>query len=523
MTQSVRTSRRGLIRGAAVGATAAAAATLTLSAGAQDAPETRVEEAAVLVVGLGFAGLVAGLTAAQAGADVVVVDKIPNGDWIGGSMILSGQMIHVAMSSPMIPDDDLRQIIADRTIGRPQQPYADLMETYVTNVKRAMQWLMDLGVEFVEEPGLEMRLAPAKPPEYSYAWGKLQPGGDNDYRNYGGFKAAQLLHTALQDAGARIMYETEVTELLTDDTGAVVGVKAKDVDGPFTINAKSTVLCTGGYARNREMSAKYMGPLGEEIPVQACPGNTGDGIRIALPLGAAMKGNGYSYWWPCPAVVEEDPWHPALGMRNIDDIALQSIIVIPSGERVCDESEGRFTYGAELFKRGYVKGLMVFDSTVAAMENVGPLLGRIEEMGGVVFEADTIEDLAAQAGVAGYLATTVAEYNAAVDDGSIATARVPKKDKANKIETVPFYGLPFINGTLFHYGGLEINTSGQIMDVNSKAIPGLYGAGELIGGSLSGGTVNRFGAYTGHLAGACLTYGMLAAEAAAAYAAEGDA
>ncbi|NLT41071.1 MAG: FAD-dependent oxidoreductase [Anaerolineae bacterium] len=515
MSDQKRATRRGLLRGAAVGAGAAAAAALPLGAAAQDA---RVVEADVAVIGMGFAGLVAGLKAAQLGASVAIMDKMPAGDWIGGSMMLSGQIIHVAMASPMLDEDFLRDTITERTAGRPQEPYAELMETYLANVKRGMQWLMDLGVEFEEEPGLELRLKPAKPADYGYAWGKLQPDGDYDYRDYGGYKTAKILETALTDAGANMLYETKAMALFIDELGTVIGVSAVDPEGRLEVHAKATILCTGGYARNKGMSAKYMGPHGEEIPVQSCPGNTGDGIAMALKLGAAMRNNGYSYWWPCPAVVEEDPWHPTLGMRNIDDIATQSIIVIPTGERVCDESEGRFTYGAEMFRRGYVKGLMVFDSTVQEMEAIGPLLERVVEMGGTVYEADSLEELAELAGVAPYLATTVAEFNAAVDDGSIATARVPKKDKQNKIETAPFYGLPFINGTLFHYGGLQINTNGQILDVDEKPIPGLFGAGELIGGSLSGGTVNRFGAYTGHLAGACLTYGILAAESAAALA-----
>lgn len=461
---------------------------------------------------MGFAGLVSGLRAAQLGADVVVIDKMPSGDWIGGSMLLSGQSIHVAGSSPMLPDEELREIITTRTAGRPQQPYAELIDTYLGNVKRGVQWLKDLGVEFEEEPGQERRLKPAK--IGSFAWGNLKPGAPGDYRQFGGFRTAELLEAALEEAGARILYETKAQKLLTDDQGAVAGVFATDSEGALEIRAKATILATGGFGRNREMSAKYMGPYGEEIPVQACPGATGDGHRMALEVGAAMKNMSYTYWWPCPAVVQEDEWHDALGMTTIDVPGTQGIIVTEKGERYCNEVLGRFTYGAELFRQGYVKGLMVFDDTIAQMEAVIPVLEELASYGATLYQADTIEDLAAQAAVAPYLATTVAEFNAAVDDETIATARIPKTDKLNKIETAPFYGIPFIMGTLFHYGGLQINTKAEVLDNDDQAIPGLYAIGELIVGSLSGGSANQWGSYTGILAGGCLTYGLLAAEAA---------
>ncbi|NPV09167.1 MAG: FAD-dependent oxidoreductase [Anaerolineae bacterium] len=511
MPSQKRTTRRGLLKSAAVTAGAAAAASLPLGAAAQE--EGRSEEADIVVVGMGFAGMVAGLKAAQLGADVVIMDKMPAGDWIGGSMMLSGQSIHVAGSSPMLPEEELREIIATRTAGRPQQPYAELIDAYLGNVKRGMAWLMELGVEFEEEPGQERRIKPAK--VGSFAWGNLKPGAPGDYRQFGGYKTARLLESALKDAGARIMYETKAHKLLTDETGAVAGVLATDPDGAIEIRAKATILATGGFARNREMSAKYMGPHGEEIPVQACPGATGDGHRMALEVGAAMKNMSYSYWWPCPAVVEEDEWHDALGFYNIDIAGTQGIMVIETGERYCDESLGRFTYGAELFRTGRVKGLMVIDDTIAKMDVVAPVLEELVSYGGTLYKADTIEDLAAQAGVAPYLATTVAEFNQAVDDGSIATARIPKTSKINKIETPPFYGIPYIMGTLFHYGGLQVNTKAEVLDNDKNPIPGLYAIGELIVGALSGGADNPYGAYTGILAGGCLTFGILAAEAAA--------
>ena len=464
---------------------------------------------------MGWAGLITALRAAELGASVIAIDKMPSGDWIGGSMPLSGQFVHVCGTSPLVLSEaELREAVAVASEGRPQKPYAELVDALVTNVKRGCEWLVDKGVEFdTTLPGiLSCQMQPGKP--YGYAWGFLKPGAKGDYRNYGGFKAAKLLESQLKEQALyEILYETKAEKLLTNDKREVVGVLAKDKDGLFEIKAKATILCTGGFNKNREMAEKYLGRHGEDIPVQCCPGATGDGHVMALELGAAMKNMTYTYWWPCPAIVEEDEWHDLLGYTEINAIGTQGIIVTESGERYCDESGGRFIYGNRLFRLGLVKALMIIDEAIYGMEGVGSIVDELISLGGTVHKADTIEELASKAGVSPYLAATVSDFNQAIDDGTVERLRFPKTSNINKIAAPPFYGVPYIAGTLFHYGGLQVNPNSEVLDTDKAPIPGLYAAGELMCGSLAGGAENKAGSYVGGaLAGFCLTFGLLAAE-----------
>ena len=216
---------------------------------------------------------------------------------------------------------------------------------------------------------------------------------------------------------------------------------------------------------------------------------------------------------PLPAIVEEDDWHDLMGYFVIDAIGTQGIIVTESGERYCDESGGRFIYGNRLFRLGLVKALMIIDEPIYKMEGVGSIVDELISLGGTVHKADTIEELATKAGVNAYLVQTVSEFNKAIDEGTIAQSRIPKTSMVNKIAAPPFYGVPFITGTLFHYGGLQVNPNSEVLDTDKTPIPGLYAAGELMGGSLAGGAENKAGSYVGGaLAGFCLTFGLLAAE-----------
>ena len=135
--------------------------------------------------------------------------------------------------------------------------------------------------------------------------------------------------------------------------------------------------------------------------------------------------------------------------------------------------------------------------------------------GATIFKAQTIGDLATAAGINGYLATTVKDYNAAIANGTIATASVPRIASAQALATAPFYAMPIRIGTWGTYGGLVTNAKAAILDLDSNPIPGLYGSGTVMEGGLSGGVPG--GGYVGCI-GTGLIWGLISAESAAAYA-----
>jgi succinate dehydrogenase/fumarate reductase flavoprotein subunit len=456
---------------------------------------------------MGMAGLVAANRLAELGVDVLIMDKQPDGWWIGGDAIVAGQAIHICGLSPMMPEDQLLEIIYRHT---DRKVIPELAATLVKNCHRSMNWLIERGVEFEEQPGQERILKPKKPA--SGPWALIKPGAIYDSSKYGGYKAMKLLESRLEGA-TKVLYETKAEKLLTGSDGEVVGVLAKGKFGLFKIKAKATILCTGGFQRNREMLLKYIGPHVDQVPVFSEPGATGDGILMALEAGAAIRSMNYMSFnaWPEAACVNED-----IQYLNINPVGVEGIIVNKNGERLCDESQGSNVYGSVMAKLSLdTVGLMVIDDEIYR-HKVRSLVDSISEFKGKVYSAGTIEELAEKAGVSPYLTNTVAEFNEAVGEGKASRLRVPKEANVNRIASPPFYGIPFTLGQVSTFGGLLVNVRGEVLDRDSKMIPGLYAAGAVMQGSLSGGSENRYASYVGHLA-TCLVFGILSAENAFEY------
>jgi fumarate reductase flavoprotein subunit len=460
-------------------------------------------ECDAVVVGMGMAGLVAANRLTELGVDVLIMDKQPDNWWIGGDAIIAGQAIHICGQSPMMQDDQLLETINRHTDGK---AIPELITALVKNSHRAMNWLIEKGVEFEEPPGQERILKPKKPA--TGPWALIKPGAIYDSSNYGGYKAMKLLESHLKKRGVKILYGTKAEKLLINSKDAVVGVLAKREDGLFKIKAKATILCTGGFQRNKEMLLKYIGPHVDQVPVFSGPGATGDGILMALEAGAAVRSMNYMSFnaWPEAACMNED-----IQYLNINPIGVEGIIVNKNGERFCDESLGSNMYGSIMAKLSLdTVGLMVIDEEIYR-QKVKSVVDSISEFKGTVYSANTIEELSEKAGVSQYLTSTVGEFNEAVDEGKASRLRIPKAANLKKIASPPFYGIPFTLGQVSTHGGLLVNPKGEVQDRDLKTIPGLYAAGAVMQGSLSGGSENRYTSYIGHLA-TCLVFGILSAE-----------
>ena len=462
-----------------------------------------IQECDAVVVGMGMAGLVAANRLNELGVDVLIIDKQPDDWWIGGDAIIAGQAIHICGQSLMMQEDQLLEIINKHTDFK---AIPELSTALVKNSHRAMNWLIEKGVEFEEPPGQERIVKPKKP--VSGPWALIKPGASYDSSKYGGYKSMKLLESLLKKEGVKILYGTKAEKLLIDSKGEVVGVLAKGKDGYFKIKAKATILCTGGFQRNKEMLLKYIGPHVDQVPVFSEPGATGDGILMALEVGAATRSMNYMSFnaWPEAACMNED-----IQYLNINPIGVEGIIVNKNGERFCDESLGCNMYGSIMAKLSLdTVGLMVIDEEIYR-QKVKSVVDSISEFKGTVYSADTVEELAEKAKVSPFLTTTVGEFNEAVDEGKSLKLRIPKAANVNKIASPPFYGIPFTLGQVSTHGGLLVNTKGEVLDRDLKTIPGLYAAGAVMQGSLSGGSENRYASHVGHLA-TCLVFGIISAE-----------
>jgi tricarballylate dehydrogenase len=332
----------------------------------------------------------------------------------------------------------------------------------------------------------------------------------------GGPGLIQALYDGADRLGVEVRYGTKATGLLLDGIGAVRGVACRGPDGFFEVAARSVVLASGGFEANPEWRTRYLGPGWDLARVRGTRHNTGDGIRIALEAGAQAHGN----WSGCHAVAW-DAGAPPFGDRRVGDMFQKhsyplGIIVNVRGERFVDEGADfrNYTYakyGREILRQPQRLAFQIFDQKVV------PILReeyRIREV--TKAEAGTIEELAKKLDIdAPGLVSTVEAFNAAVRSGTFNPAVLdgkgthgiapPKSNWALALDTPPFVGYAVTCGITFTFGGLRVTSRAEVLDTDDRPIPGLFAAGELVGGlfyvNYPGGTGLMAGAAFGRLAG----------------------
>jgi tricarballylate dehydrogenase len=336
--------------------------------------------------------------------------------------------------------------------------------------------------------------------------------------NGGGAGLVQYLDKAVKQNGIEVFYETRATGLLYDGE-RVSGVRAQQKGKAAEFRAKAVVLACGGFEANPEMRTRYLGPGWELAKVRGSRFNVGDGLRMALDIGAAPCGN----WSGCHAT-GWDRYAPEFGDVNVGDqfqkhSYIFGLLVNAEGKRFVDEGWDfhSFTYakyGGEVLKQPGQFAWQVFDAKVTKLLRSEYRIKFVTKE-----SANTLEELAPKLeGVnAAEFLKTVREYNAAVrkdvpfdhtvKDGKCTVGIEPVKSNwAQPLDTPPFDAYATTCGITFTFGGLRIaKDSGQVLDAHFHPIPGLYTAGEMVGGlfyfNYPSGTGLVSGAVFGRLAG----------------------
>jgi len=254
------------------------------------------------------------------------------------------------------------------------------------------------------------------------------------------------------------------------------------------------VLACGGFESNPEWRVRYLGPGWDLARVRGTRHNLGDGIRMALEIGAVPYGN----WSGCHSVGWDISAPPFGDRRILDNFQKHSypwgIMVNVHGQRFVDEGEDlrNLTYvkfGRAIMGQPHRTAIQIFDAKII------PLLRdeyRIREVTKV--KADTIEELARGLEIdPAALKDTVERFNAAcgdtanfnpsILDGVCTTGlEIDKTNWALPIDQPPFEAYVTTTGVTFTFGGLKIDETGAVIDTTDRPIPGLYAAGELVGG-----------------------------------------
>lgn len=328
--------------------------------------------------------------------------------------------------------------------------------------------------------------------------------------NGGGAAMAGPFDAALKEAGVKLMLETKATELITDNSGAVVGVRAESKGSKVEIAAKSVVIATGGYAYNPELTARFTPELAGTWGV-GFPGSTGDGIIMASNVGAATTHTDDMMCVLKDYTIMSEHNGTSNSANNNGFMNLPNMIMVGAqGKRFVNEKDqGYMTQklNAPIFdqmhkdKLGYVWAI----SDQAAVDATN---GKTKRNGGLSYvTGNTIEEFAANLGVdAGNLKATIENFNAYVDAGYDQEFRRNEKEMAKL--TAPYVAIPLVPCEIITYGGVARNDKAEVIRADGSSIPGLFVAGEASANS----------AYMGFTLTNCFAWGRIAGSSAAAYA-----
>jgi tricarballylate dehydrogenase len=479
----------------------------------------------VIVVGGGNAAFCAALAAQDEGASVVMLEAAPKDEAGGNSRFTAGSMRIVYNGI-----DDIRTLIPDLTeqeaattdfgtytkdqffddMARVTQYRAnpDLVELLVMRSFDTACWMRDKGVRFVPIYGRQAFKIDGK---FKF-WGGLTVESVG-----GGPGLIEQLTQAATRRGITVRYDTRATDLLVEGV-AVAGVRVRRGDTIEDVRGKSVILASGGFEANPEWRTRYLGPGWDLAKVRGSRFNAGDGIRMALAIGASPCGN----WSGCHAV-GWDMNAPEFGDLAVGDQFQKhsypfAIMVNATGRRFVDEGADfrNYTYakyGRVILEQPGQFAWQIFDRKVKPLQRDEYNIRRITKV-----TANTLEELAAKLdGVdAKEFLATVAAYNAAVrtdipfnpnvkDGRGTVGLPVNKSNWANTIDEPPFESYGVTCGLTFTFGGLRITTGAQVVDLDMKPLRGLYAAGELVGGifyfNYPGGSGLTSGAVFGRIAG----------------------
>ena len=489
------------------------------------AGKTLPESIDVLVIGAGNAAMCAALAAREAGVEVAILERAPKAESGGNSRFTAGAIRCVYRGV-----DDLKELMPDLTdqeiestdfgtyteaqffddMGRVTQFRCDpdLVEVMISKSRETLLWMRSKGVRF--QP----------------IWGRQAFKVDGRFKFWGGLTVeawgggpglVDSLGQACAEAGISIHYRSKAVELLTNDN-RVTGVRVRQAGETRDIAASAVILASGGFEANHEWRSRYLGPGWDLAKVRGSRFNTGDGIRMALDIGAAS----YGHWSGCHAVGWERN-APEFGDLAVGDGFQKhsypfSIMLNANGARFVDEGADfrNYTYakyGGVILNQPGQFAWQIFDQKVTRLLRDEYRIRQVTKVTAQTLDelVHKLEDVNSEVAL-----KTIQEYNASIKEDvefnpNIKDGRctqglaVPKSNWANRIDEPPFEAYAVTCGVTFTFGGLRIDTDARVLDTDLEPVGGLFAAGELVGGlfyhNYPGGSGLMAGAVFGRIAG----------------------
>ncbi|MDC3116208.1 FAD-dependent tricarballylate dehydrogenase TcuA [Alphaproteobacteria bacterium] len=483
----------------------------------------------VIIVGSGNAALSAGIAALEKGAMVTIYEKADNKMAGGNTKYTAGAMRFAYDSGDQLKEllknpNDKRIENTDFGSYSEEKFKSDLLnfndgrslsseqEILVSKSLETIKWLSSHNVKF--EP-IYSRQSFLKDGKHVF-WGGLSLAAENE-----GVGLFEQELSAFLSLGGKISYNSAITKLIYEDervTGVVLNNK--------TIEADSVILASGGFEANDQLRKSYIGKEWEKAKVRGTPHNTGDGLKMALEIGATKHG----LYDGCHATPMD------LHMKNFGGLDLEpserknyrkicyflGIMINARGKRFLDEGKNfrNYTYaqyGRKVLEQPDNFAWQIFDSKVFNL-----LYEEYRFHDAHFVEGDTIEELISKMYRIDKEETknTINEYNNSVnlsstfdptilDGKSTEGLEIKKSNWAQKIDKGPFRAFPVTGGITFTYGGLKVNENGSVLDNNDNLIKGLFACGELVGGVFFNGYPGGSGLTSGAVFGRMAGYGSV--------------
>ena len=460
-----------------------------------------------IIIGGGTAGLPAAHFASNRGAKVLIVDsaKVIGGqlDRAFGQVSAAGTHAQTAKGIKDHPDIHFDDIM-DITQGKANR---EIVRLCVDHAPRMLNWLLDGGL--VPLPDHPVTGAGPGQPGYSvprYLWG---PNAGRDILAV----LNRKIQPALESGQIVTQLETEVTGLLTTDSGAVEGIRTLSTAGEQTFRGRHVLITTGGYASNPELFTRLIG--GPTYTIGTYPTNLGRGLEMAVAVGGALRGQ--ELHRPGTGSVLTNDRFPAevyARFQTIPEVRQPwEIWVNNNGERFVKEDEPLNNRRArELLKQPDFRYAIVFDQQILDAAPPGlPDWDRESLMEhfrshAMFHRAQSLNELANKAGINPEgLGATVAAYNEAVQSGQDTFGRghLPME-----IGSPPFYAIIHHGHSATSSVGIVVDQQLRVVSKDGEPIPNLYAAGEVLG---SGATLGD--AFTpGMMLTPALTFGRLLGE-----------
>ena len=485
----------------------------------------------VVIIGAGGAGMTAALTASDAGKSMLVLESQPA---VGGNSVKSTGGMNAAktvyqdantfdesagvektlkaaegyadneaitalaatvkeqweawQANPEGYFDSTELFALDTLIGGKGLNDPELVNTLVNNSAAAIEYLDSIGIHLNNVAA------------FGGASVKRihRPVNEEGKTVSVGAYTVPLLEAACQSRdNLALLTDVTAEKLLTNETGAVIGVEAKGKNGnKVTVNAKAVILATGGFGANLDMVVQYKPDLAGFMTTNAA-GIQGQGILMATEIGAATVD------------MEQIQIHPTVQADTASLITEGlrgdgAILVNANGERFIDEVGTRdVVSAAEIAQPDSFSWLVVDQKMVDASSVIQGYISR-----GLMLQGDTCEALAAELGIpADTFAATMDKWNSYVAEKN--DPDFGRTSFAQPLDTAPFYAVKVTAGIHHTMGGLKIDTQTHVLNTEGQIIPGLFAAGEVTGGVHGG---NRLG---GNAVADCVLFGRIAGQTAA--------